>query len=183
MNSLEVFQAFMKVFRVLTIIAFVMFVISFVSLIFVFFASMSPEFLEQINGILIEMDMQEFGNDVQPLLLTSAISMLGAGIATFMAMRYLKHEVQQGTPFNLDGAKELFVVAIVNIATPIAISIINGIIVACYGTTLLEEASMMTDSVLGGGLMLLAGSFAFKYGAELQQKNQENNSENIEENN
>lgn len=179
MSSLEVFQSFMKVFRVLTIIAFVCFVIAFVSLIVVFFAAMSPELIEQLNGILIERGMESFGDNIQPLLLTSAITILGAGVVAFMTNKYLKHEIKAGTPFNKDGAIELFNLSLVSIIVPIAITIINSIIIACYGVAMLDESSMINDSILGGGLMLLAGSFAFKYGAELQEQNkvnQENNS-------
>ena len=174
MSNLKTFQAFMKFFRVLAIIGFVCFIIAFVGLVAVFFASLSPDLVAEINQILIESQMEPFGDNIQPLLLTTIITVLGAGIATFMSMRYLKHEIKQGTPFNTDNAKELFVVSLVSIITPIVATIINSIIIACYGTTMLDQTSMINDSLLGSGLLLLAGSFAFKYGAELQEKAKNN---------
>ena len=170
MNSLQAFQTFMKVFRVIAIIAFVCLVIAFAGLIFIYFSAGSVEFIETLNAVLIESGIEPFGDDIQAIVLSAAISILGAAVVTFMTMRYLKHEIKKGTPFDFDGAKELFVLSMVSIFLPMVISFVNGLIVAGAGTTMLGETSMMTDSITGSGLILLAGSFAFKYGAELRQK-------------
>lgn len=170
MDSLGVFQTFMKVFKVLIIIAIVVFGIALVGVGILFGCILSPDLLTELNGILVEANMKELGEGAQPLILTAGIALVGALVVEILTLKYVNKEINDGTPFTFDGAKKLQILAICSIIVPIVAFIISEIIIMAYGVSITNESSVINDSILGSGLILLAGSFAFKYGAEIQNK-------------
>ena len=104
---------------------------------------------------------------------TCAIGCISSAILARFAVRYFDRELEDGTPFTLDGAKELFRLGILTICIPIGTQILAQITQA-----LLIE--LMTDVKppeleLGGavsiGAMLLVLALVCRYGAELSAEN------------
>lgn len=102
-----------------------------------------------------------------------AICICEAVLAKF-SERYFANELAAGTPFTLDGARELTRLGVLTIALPLGSVVISEIAQAIVANVLLvtmEQAHVSFD--LGGsivlGIMFLVASQLCRYGAELKE--------------
>lgn len=92
-------------------------------------------------------------------------------VLAWFAKNYFKRELAAGTPFTLEGAKELTRLGILTIALPlganIAAAIVNGVLASLLSNT------WKLDPDNGGsvslGIMFLVLALVFRYVAELEQ--------------
>ena len=102
-------------------------------------------------------------------LVTGLILCAGAYVASRMAYRYFDHELNAGTPFTLEGAKELtrlgiFVIGI-NIISAVLAQVAQGIISAVMGNV--AALALEDGGSVAIGVMLIVISLFCRYGAEL----------------
>ncbi len=82
---------------------------------------------------------------------------------------YFKHELAAGTPFTMEGSKEILRLGILTIAIPLGTLILQGIVYAIFevfypGT---QQINMEDMASVGMGIMFILASVIFQYGAEL----------------
>ena len=92
-------------------------------------------------------------------------------VFAFFAARYFDNVLKAGTPFTLEGSKEIFRLGIASIIISVACAIIVG--VASFVFVLIADPTMDAPDVnmsisLSTGLVFLFLSLIFKHGAELQ---------------
>ncbi|MGN0674662.1 MAG: hypothetical protein ACI4KG_02840 [Oscillospiraceae bacterium] len=89
------------------------------------------------------------------------------GILFAYVHRYLKHELEDGTPFTERGATEIKKLGIRTIVLPIVAASICGIICGCYKVAPPENISNETSIVFGIAFIII--SMVFRYGAEISK--------------
>ena len=98
-----------------------------------------------------------------------AIMCVVSCVVSKLAVRYCAHELDDGTPFTLQGARELFRLGICTICVPlggiVAASICNAIIGNCFGGVC--EPSVSGNGFVSAGAVMLFVSLICKDGAEL----------------
>lgn len=93
----------------------------------------------------------------------------GEAVLAKFAELYFKNELKAGTPFTLDGAKELMRLGILTVCIPIGAQIIAGI-VGSIMVTLFNDAvknSFELSGSVGLGVMFIVMSLLCRYGAEI----------------
>lgn len=105
--------------------------------------------------------------------IVGVIACIGEAIVAYYGERYFAHELQVGTPFTQDGAKEIFRLGIMSIIVSVAISVLTGIV---YGIFMILDPAITDFDVsvsvsLTTGLVLLLLSVIFRYGAEIREHN------------
>lgn len=96
----------------------------------------------------------------------------GEAVLCKIAEHYFKNELEAGTPFTFEGAKELIRLGIFTICIPIATSIISGIVcavmTAVFGKVYDFEFGKFIS--IGLGIMFIISGLLCRYGAEIQAK-------------
>ena len=178
-KSLKTIQTFSKIGRIISKICFILSIIGAIGC------------LIAILSILGTKDLKFEGQTMIGIIETSGvtfvtvvfdccqglISCIGSAVLSKFAVIYFTNELDDGTPFTYNGAKEIFRLGILSIAIPAGISI--ALSIAFTVTKLfwpqLDESALVNDSIsITVGLMLIIMSFVFKHGAELDEKIQNN---------
>ena len=93
-------------------------------------------------------------------------------IFAFLAERYFKSVLDEGTPFTFKSAKECFRLGVASLIISVSASIISGIVSSVI-LLLAEVESFQTDFstsiTISTGLFFMFISMLFKYGTEQQQ--------------
>ena len=84
---------------------------------------------------------------------------------------YFKNELEAGTPFTLEGSREIFRLGVLSIAVSVGVSLFLGIVIAIWEAVSKGALSfdISTSFSLGRGLVLMFASLIFKHGAEISQ--------------
>ena len=171
MKSLNTIQKIANVLKILTYIAFILCIIGAVGLVAGGITLFSVPFLPEN---IVELIISESGVEN---MTTIAVSMIIQSdyialmtIPTFLTYRYLKNELQDGTPFTHRGSKEILKVGIIRCVLPLAAYVVCEIIGAIAGVK--NEFSNEFDITIG--LVMIFLSFVFSYGADLVEEKKEN---------
>lgn len=107
---------------------------------------------------------------------TALIYCIGQVILTRIAGRYFKNELKAGTPFTMDGAKELLHLGICTICIPIGTAIAASISYAIISNVFEHVADMTIDNLTtpGLGIGMILVSLICKYGAQLSATTENN---------
>lgn len=89
------------------------------------------------------------------------------GILAYYTKRYLKNELEAGTPFTREGAKELRILAILNFVLPMVASITQ---VAIFTELQVTDIEFSLDVDLGYVLVMIILSLIFDYGADMREQ-------------
>lgn len=101
------------------------------------------------------------------------VLLLGEVVLSKMAQKYFKRELQAGTPFTMEGAKELKSLGIKTIVVPIAAYIAAAIVHVVMARFLqMGGGEFDTDITvnLGLGIMFIIGSLLCKLGAQQNEE-------------
>lgn len=119
-------------------------------------------------------------NSLYPLLAGAMILCIGQTILAKFAENYFAHELAVGSPFTVDGAKEMLRLGILTICIPLGALILSRIVsgviaefVDCGEVFKIENGGSVTL-----GVMFIVMSVLCRYGAELEMGN---NTARIEE--
>lgn len=96
----------------------------------------------------------------------------GAVVAGF-ALRYFNNELVEGTPFTVYGADDMKKLGIITLAVPLASKLVAGIILALFTDSGVLDIRFF-DGFMMLGLVFLAMSVIFRYGAELVEEKEKN---------
>ena len=117
-------------------------------------------------------------NSLYPLMTGAMIVCIGQTILAKFAENYFTHELAVGSPFTVDGAKELLRLGILTICIPlgclIAAEIVSGIMAGFLNCDDLFKSENVGSVTLG--VMFIVMSILCRYGAELEMQKQEDGS-------
>ena len=163
--------------KVLKVISMIVFVASIVGAIICAIGSICIFAIKDISvgemtiTSLIEDAGTSFAEGVLAMI-TASISCIGAAILAKFAHTYFTHELEAGTPFTYDGAKELKRLGIMWIACPLIISLLSSVAFAVYqmfdsSLTSFTDYGVSVD--LSVGILLIIMSIIFEHGAEREE--------------
>lgn len=172
-KHLKTIQIFAKIARVLSIIVFVCSIIGACGCVI---GLTALGFLGNSEFAELIFEEAQFNLDSAILGAISGLIWCVAEIITsYMAMKYFKRELEAGTPFTYDGAQELFRVGLFATIVPVAASIVDSIVFACF--VLIDkqviESDFSSSFDIGLGITLIVVSVLCKHGAELAEKAQQ----------
>ena len=125
-----------------------------------------------IHGLIINRAGIELEN-LYPLLSGTLIVCVGEAVTAKFAKKYFTHELDAGTPFTTDGAKELFRLGVLTICVPlgalILAQIVSGVVAEFIGCG--EAFKLDGGDSVALGVMFIGMSLLCQYGAELGEKN------------
>lgn len=98
---------------------------------------------------------------------SAVVICLIGGILAYYTKRYLKNELEAGTPFTREGAKELRILAILNFVLPMVAYIAQ---VAIFTELQVTDIEFTLDVNLGYVLVMLILSLIFDYGADMREQ-------------
>jgi len=98
------------------------------------------------------------------------IMLAGESILSRFSFKYFKHELEAGTPFTFEGAKELKKLGIRTIVIPLVTYIITAIAYAIIASTYagVDQMEFDTEISIGLGIGYIIMALICKYGAEIQ---------------
>ena len=180
MKSLKAIQTLSKIGRVLSIIARVCCIIGGVccavtaGLLAVYGEKAISITKDNMDKIDDEQARQIIQQLTTPMMVTviaigAVFCFAGAVVARF-AQNYFKHEIEDGTPFTVRGAKELMRLGIIYIAVNLGASIVAGTVFAIVSKSL-EDADKyeFNGQSIGLGIAFIIFSLLCRYGAELTE--------------
>lgn len=108
-------------------------------------------------------------NTVYTALAIGMVYSAGEAILSKFAVHYFERELSDGTPFNKDGAQELFRLGILTICIPLGTIVLGEIIHGTMSSILSGIADMKMDGLasVGMGVTFIMTSVIFRCGAEL----------------
>ncbi len=167
MKSLKTVQGIAKFFNVLMHIVFVCCIIGAVCCVLSGAILMVlPEDMPEIVDIMAEMtpefDVTEL-KSLGILCLCAAIVCVGESVVFGFGCHYTKSVVAAGTPFTMDGAKELRRYGILSLAIPFGAMIVASAISSAVADGLNISVN------LSGGVLCILLSYLLQYGAELNE--------------
>lgn len=176
MSTLKTIQTISEVAKILSIIVLVACIIGTVGCIIgaVGIACIPADM--EVDGEtireIIERESDMTIDTIYASLISVAIMCLGEAIVARFALSYFKNELEAGTPFTFEGARELKKVGIVSIVAPIVAFIICTVITAVMDVILgdVDSVSFGNEFSITFGIMMIIMSVICKYGAELQKK-------------
>jgi len=130
----------------------------------------NSEFAELISeGTQLGLTSSIFG------LVSGLIWCVAEIITSYVAMNYFKRELEVGTPFTYDGAKELFRVGLFGIIVPLAANVVEAIAFGCFALidSQIIESDISSSFDIGLGIAFLVISVLCKHGAELAERLQQ----------
>lgn len=130
----------------------------------------------ELGGIPIHSMIEKTsGRSIDTIYFEMATGMflcIGEAVLAGFAAKYFTHEIAAGTPFTMDGARELFRLGLLTIIIPSAIYgtivAVGNIITMATNAVSLAETADFPGICLGIGLLFL--SVVFRYGAVLREK-------------
>lgn len=173
MKTLESIQKTCKVFKTLTKIAMILsFVCAGIAL-----AGLLCGIAWRTGGNVIGISMEDAlkltrANELNQMigeLLSDVVYALTEGILLLFAYRYLKRELEDGTPFTAEGAKQVKRLGIQTIVMPLAAAILSAVICECFDLTCPGDWGNGASLALGVALILF--SLVLRHGAELREGN------------
>lgn len=178
-KTLSTIQTLFKLGKILSTIAFVCSVVAAsLSLVGIVCLAAGAEKVFQIGGVTVHgIIANKAGITTDQMI--SAISVwlivvIAETVLAWFAKTYFKRELAVGTPFTLEGAKELKRLGILTVALPlganIVASIVNGILAEFLSNT--WKLDLDNGGSVSLGIMFLVLALVCRYVAELEQEKQ-----------
>lgn len=179
MNTLKVIQTLAKVAKILNKILFICCIVGFCLCVvgIVSLALGAPTL--KLGGVTLESFVQKTPaktvGTVYAALAAGAILCVGEGILSKFAVHYFDRELRDGTPFTLDGVRELTRLGILTILIPVASQIVSQIVCTILSKTLAGVSMPDTEGVssVSVGVMILIAALLCRYGAEQAESRKE----------
>ena len=175
MKTLNIIQKLSKIGNVLSKIMFIFCIVGFCGCIVgIFSMALGAETLE--FGVTLESILNTEAEvtigTVYAAMAAGIILCAGEAVLAKFAEHYFKHELADGTPFNLEGAKEMQRLGILTICIPIGAQIIAEIVYAVMEQTVQGVAPLRLDSAssVALGVMFIVMSLICRYGADMYEE-------------
>ena len=179
-KTLKAIQILAKIGRILSIIAYVASMIGAITcavcagLFAIYGKDAISTAKDNMNQIEDEQARQILEKLDVPMLITmmgiAAVLCAAGCVVAHFAKKYFKHELEDGTPFTMRGAKELMRLGIIHICVNIGVSIVAGAVWAIVQQSIegLEDSNFEGVSI-GLGIVFIIVSLICRYGAELTE--------------
>ncbi len=131
----------------------------------------------ELDGVEVVNIIEEAGAPFVTTMFSACISILyciSSAVIFKFAEIYFSNELEVGTPFTYDGAKELLRLGLIGLILPLCISAISSIAftVTKLFWPILEPDALIESPSIGIALIVIIISFILKYGADLEEKAQ-----------
>lgn len=177
-KTLKTIQTFAKIGKVVSTIIFVFSIIGAVVTLIALSTIVGLKDV-QLEGRTFADILWETGVNFVTMVFSCAISILAciaSAVVSKFAEIYFTNELELGTPFTFDGARELLRLGIIATAVPVGLSVISGIAftITHHFYPHLDGSTTSFDTIsIGIGIMLIILAFFCKHGAELADELQE----------
>ncbi len=180
MKTIDTIQTLSKIGKILSKIINICCIVGFcVSLVGIFALSVGAETLK-LGGVtlhgIIEAEAAVGIGTISAVIAAVMILCIGEFFVSRMAYRYFENELKAGTPFTLEGAKELLHLGIsviwIPIVTTVLAEVARAVIVQFSGAV--EKLSFDGFDSVALGVMFIFMSLLCKYGAECKKCENEN---------
>lgn len=176
MKTLNTIQTLSKIGK---IISRIIFIVSLIGGIFCIVGILEPSLIHdglKIGGVTIHSVIPQnaknntgawYGEMAAGIVLCA-----GEAVLCKIAEMYFKNELEAGTPFTFDGAKELMRLGIFTICIPLGTDIVVGIISSVIGRAyqLTNVLGINHSAQIGLGVMFIITSLLCRYGTEIIQQ-------------
>ena len=185
-KTLKTVQTVMKIGKILSTIVFVCCIIGAVACalgIFALFAASMLNIALDGEALFTLFD----GKGIMGIetayfnCIVAIIACVAEAILAHLAIKYFKNELEAGTPFTFEGAKELFRLGVVNLCVTLGISLAQGIIFGIMWVFFPDISEPDTTISITTGLWMMILSVFFKHGAEISQPKEEEAEEDVKE--
>lgn len=174
MKSLQTIQKLSKIGKIFSKIVYICCIVGFAGCIVGILGLLVGAQAVKIGGMTLHSLLEaEAGVGIGSLWAAIAVGMIlctGEFFVARMACRYFENELAAGTPFTLEGAKELLHLGIsviwIPIVTAVLAQVAQGIIAQFVEGT--EKLNLDGYASVALGVMFLVMSLLCRYGAELQ---------------
>ena len=158
MKTLNTIQKLSKIAAVICKVLFILCVVGIVccAVSLVFLAALPEGFV--VNGMTvkayIEANAKASIGTCYTALAVGIILCVGEAVLCKIAERYFRHELEAGTPFTFEGAKELIQLGILTICIPIGSAIASGIVHAVLSRIMTDVSDLNLNNTVSFGMGL-----------------------------
>lgn len=177
-KTLKRIQTLAKVGKVLSLIVFICCIVAVV-FVFIGLFGLSQVMMIEVDGkTVLQMIEEEAGQSldikmIYPSMISSIIYLGSEAVLAMFAKKYFEHELEAGTPFRVDIAKELTRLGILCICISVGAALVGGIAEAItmvsVGVEEIESSSSNASSVGLGITFLIVGALC-RYAAMREEK-------------
>lgn len=159
-----------KLFRILKVISTIIFVCCIIGFVFSIMGLIGVASIGRDSGTWAEINKAvETTNITFEMCMCYCIIFVlmcaGETALYYYVTKFYKKELEIGTPFSKEVVREMKKIALLHVAIPFGIAFISMIITLAFNV----DVSLSGLSGLGMGLVYLALSFVFDYGADLRE--------------
>ena len=175
MKTLNNIQKLSKIGKVLSRLVFVFCIIGFCGCIVGILSMALGAPTLKIGGVtlksILSIEAEVTTGTAYAAMAAGMILCAGEAVLAKFAEHYFKHELADGTPFDLGGAKELMRLGILAICIPIGTQMIAEIVYAVMEQAMQGVAPFQLDysGSVALGVMFIVMSLGCRYGADLRE--------------
>lgn len=176
-KTLKTIQTISKIGKIFSTIVFIFSIIGFVGCIVGMIGlAVIPDGGFKIGGVtirgLVETNAGISMGTAYTSMAIAVIFCAGEAVLAKFAGNYFKHELEAGTPFTFEGAKEMLRLGILAICIPAATSTVAAITYAIMSSAIpdVDKIDFSNAFSIGLGIMFIITSLICKHGAEVTQK-------------
>ncbi len=178
-KSLQTIQTLNKIAKVLSKIVFICCLVGGIGCIIgiVSVALIGTDEVLKIGDVSIHgLIEKEAEMSIATMYVTMAVGMamcFAEVVVSRTAYRYFSNELEAGTPFTFEGAKELLRLGVITIAVPLGTNVACAIGVGIVSALVesVDKIELGNGVSLTLGIMLIVMSVIFRYGAEISSGN------------
>lgn len=176
MKSLKILQVLAKIGKIASKVVYICCLVGFCGCIFGIIALAVGADVVKVSGVTLEVLLKREADTSLSTVYTAIASAIllcaGEACVAKIAERYFKNETERGTPFSIEGAKELFKLGVCVIAIPLCSLVLANIIqeIMAAAMTDVVKAKLEGWSSVGLGAAFIVMSLMCRYGSELKDK-------------
>jgi hypothetical protein len=188
-NTLQTIQTLSKVGKILSRIIYIFCIVGLCFCIVGIIGVALGTPALKLGGVTIDSLLQnEEGKTVGTLyayMAAGAIVCIGEGVLAKFAEKYFRRELEDGTPFTLDGAKELLQLGVLSICLPVGAQAAAQIVYKILAKMMegVEPPELEPAGSIAVGVLILILSLVCRYGAELIAKQNESGTDHADSQN
>lgn len=178
MKTLHTIQTLSKIGKVFSKIVSICCIVGFCGCAVGMIAMLVGAETIQLGGITLQGILEtEAGISVGTIWAATVVGMIlciGEFFVSRMAYRYFDNELKAGTPFTVEGAKELLHLGISTIWIPLVSMILAQVVQGTFSQLMkdVEKLSLEDFDSVAMGVVFLIVSLLCRYGAELKDKSE-----------
>lgn len=173
MKTLKAIQVLSKIGKIISTVIFILCIVGFCGCLLGIIGLAAGFAILKFGGItlhnIIEVKANMSMGTLYTILSVSMLYCAGEAVLCKFSEHYFRRELNDGTPFNLDGAKELMRLGILAICIPIGTQILAAIVHAVMAIVM-QDVAELDFNMIGSvtiGIGMIVTSLICRHGAEL----------------